>query len=150
MPGLPPKYAMQSRPAGQLQSAAAGSVALPVDVQLGLLRQQVERLAAELAELRAQMEAECVRQYWTGEVHFPASTQITIAGNGNELRFDPAGIRIASAGRLTLEASVIGMPAGAVNIDAGMTKASGVIQCETIQANSVVGASYTPGAGNVW
>jgi hypothetical protein len=37
-----------------------------------------------------------------------------------------------------------------VTIDAGMTKASGVVECDTLIANSVVAASYTPGAGNIW
>lgn len=36
-----------------------------------------------------------------------------------------------------------------IRIEAAMTQSSGVIQCDTIIANSVVGASYTPGAGNV-
>ena len=37
-----------------------------------------------------------------------------------------------------------------ITVNAGMSKFSGVVQCDTIIANSVVGASYTPGAGNIW
>jgi hypothetical protein len=37
-----------------------------------------------------------------------------------------------------------------VEVDAGMAKFSGVVECDTLIASSVVAASYTPGAGNVW
>ena len=37
-----------------------------------------------------------------------------------------------------------------INLDAAMTSTAGVIRADTIIANSVVGASYTPGAGNEW
>ena len=37
-----------------------------------------------------------------------------------------------------------------VTVDAGMAKFSGVVECDTLVANSVVAASYTPGAGNIW
>jgi hypothetical protein len=40
--------------------------------------------------------------------------------------------------------------AGMANVNAGMSKFSGVVKCDTIIANSVVGSSYTPGAGNIW
>jgi hypothetical protein len=31
-----------------------------------------------------------------------------------------------------------------------MSKFSGVVQADTVIANNVIGASYTPGAGNIW
>jgi len=37
-----------------------------------------------------------------------------------------------------------------LEVDAGMSKFSGVVQCDTLIATSVVASSYTPGAGNVW
>jgi hypothetical protein len=37
-----------------------------------------------------------------------------------------------------------------VNVSANMSKFSGVVQADTIITNSVVSASYTPGAGNIW
>ena len=150
MAGLPPKYAMQSSTGTQAMAKSAIPVALPVDVQLGLLRQHIDQLTAEWAELRSQMESECVRQYWNGEVYFPASSQVKISVEGNTLTLDSVGARISSSGKLTLEGSVVDMAAGLVNGNAGMTKFSGVVQCDTLMANSVVGKSYTPGAGNVW
>ena len=37
-----------------------------------------------------------------------------------------------------------------ITVNAGMSKFSGVVQCDTLIANSVAAASYTPGAGNIW
>ena len=39
---------------------------------------------------------------------------------------------------------------GMVTVDAGMSKFSGVVQADTVICNSVISASYTPGAGNIW
>ena len=58
----------------------------------------------------------------------PGSVQIEDS-NGNSVKLDSAGM---------------------VKVDAGMTKFSGVVQCDTLISNSVVSASYTPGAGNIW
>ena len=35
-------------------------------------------------------------------------------------------------------------------MDAAGRKVSGVLQADTVIANSVVSAAYTPGAGNIW
>ena len=37
-----------------------------------------------------------------------------------------------------------------VTVDAGMSKFSGVVQADTVIANTVISAAYTPGAGNIW
>ncbi len=49
-----------------------------------------------------------------------------------------------------MTASTVDLSADMVNLSAGMVKASGVVQCDTLIASSVVAASYTPGAGNIW
>jgi hypothetical protein len=40
--------------------------------------------------------------------------------------------------------------ASAVNLHAPMVMCDGVVQCQTLITNSVISASYTPGAGNIW
>ena len=40
--------------------------------------------------------------------------------------------------------------AAMVTVNAGLSKFSGVVQADTVISNSVVSASYTPGAGNIW
>ncbi|MQX37670.1 hypothetical protein [Roseospira navarrensis] len=59
-------------------------------------------------------------------------------------------VTLVAAGSITLSASTITLSASGVTLDAAMTSTGGVISCDTIIAQSVVGSSYTPGAGNVW
>ena len=37
-----------------------------------------------------------------------------------------------------------------LTVDAAMATFSGVVQCQVMQATTVVATTYTPGAGNVW
>jgi TolA-binding protein len=54
-------------------------------------------------------------------------------------------------GSLQISASSIAkVSAAKIELAAGITVASGVIKTPTIIADSVVGKSYTPGAGNIW
>ena len=76
--------------------------------------------------------------------------RVTVQSGSNSLTVDPVKLTIASTGRLELLASNLSFSASMINADTGMMKTSGVFQCDTIIANSVVGSSYTPGAGNVW
>lgn len=70
--------------------------------------------------------------------------------NGSTITLDAAGIRIQSSSTIKIEGAQLALSASQISLNAPMVKASGVIQCDTIIANSVVGSSYTPGAGNVW
>ena len=42
------------------------------------------------------------------------------------------------------------LSAATVTVNAGMSTFSGVVKADTAITNSVVSASYTPGAGNIW
>jgi uncharacterized protein involved in type VI secretion and phage assembly len=70
--------------------------------------------------------------------------------NGNSIKLESAGITITASAKVKVNASTVEVSAGMVKVDAGMSKFSGVIQCDTLISNSVVSASYTPGAGNIW
>ena len=69
--------------------------------------------------------------------------------NGNEILLDPSGIRIRASARVAIEASEVQVSAGMVTVSAAMTTFAGVVQAQTLIAESVVASSYTPGAGNV-
>lgn len=71
-------------------------------------------------------------------------------GNGNSVELRTAGITVSASSNVTVKASVVEVHSGMLRVDAGMSKFSGVVQCDTLISNSVVSASYTPGAGNVW
>jgi uncharacterized protein involved in type VI secretion and phage assembly len=70
--------------------------------------------------------------------------------NGNSIKMEASGITITASAKVTINASTVSVSAGTVTVDAGMSKFSGVVQCDTLISNSVVSASYTPGAGNIW
>ena len=79
----------------------------------------------------------------------PGAVEI-VDSNGNSIKLESAGITITAAAKLTVNASTVEVSAGMVTVNAGMSKFSGVIKCDTLITNSVVSASYTPGAGNIW
>jgi uncharacterized protein involved in type VI secretion and phage assembly len=70
--------------------------------------------------------------------------------NGNSIKLEPAGITITAAAKVAVNAAQVNVSAGMVNVDTAMAKFSGIVKCETLIATSVVSASYTPGAGNIW
>jgi uncharacterized protein involved in type VI secretion and phage assembly len=70
--------------------------------------------------------------------------------NGNSVKLDTSGITVNASNKITINASTIEISAGMVTVNAGMSKFSGVVQADTVVTNSVVGTSYTPGAGNIW
>lgn len=70
--------------------------------------------------------------------------------NGNFIRLAPEGVQISSPGKINLTASTVDITASMVNIDAGVSTFSGMLQADTVIATSVISDSYTNGAGNVW
>ena len=79
----------------------------------------------------------------------PGSIEI-IDSNGNSIKLETAGITVNASAKVTINASKVEISSGIVTVDAGMTKFSGVVQCDTLISNSVISASYTPGTGNIW
>ena len=79
----------------------------------------------------------------------PGSVEV-VDSNGNSIKLEAAGITINASAKVTINASQVAVSAGMVTVDAGMSKFSGVVQADTVIANSIIGASYTPGAGNIW
>ena len=79
-----------------------------------------------------------------------AGGKVELSAAGNTVTLETAGVTVRAAARVRVEASQVEVSAGMVTVDAGMSRFSGVVQCDTLIANAVVSASYTPGAGNVW
>jgi uncharacterized protein involved in type VI secretion and phage assembly len=79
----------------------------------------------------------------------PGSVEIVDA-NGNTLKLDTSGITISTSAKLTINASTVECNASMVTVNSGMSRFSGVVQADTVISNSVISASYTPGAGNIW
>jgi uncharacterized protein involved in type VI secretion and phage assembly len=70
--------------------------------------------------------------------------------NGNSIQLDATGVTINTASQVSISASQAQVTASMVNVNAGMSVFSGVANADTVITNSVVSASYTPGAGNIW
>jgi uncharacterized protein involved in type VI secretion and phage assembly len=93
-------------------------------------------------------------------VETPAGQKITLKdgpgsiliedSNGNSAKLEPAGVTVTAAAKLTVNAGTVEISAGMVTVTAGLSRFSGVVQADTVISNSVISASYTPGAGNIW
>ncbi len=94
------------------------------------------------------------------ELRTRSGYRITITeGSGGEVKIERGSqsvtmtaseITVDSAGPVNINAATVNVSASMVQVDAAMSRFSGVVQCDTIIATSVVGTSYTPGAGNIW
>ena len=80
-----------------------------------------------------------------GSIEFTNSEQTSV-------KIDSSGVTInAPTGTVQITAaSEVDVTAPTVNVSAAMSIFSGMVQCQVLQATTVIGTTYTPGAGNVW
>ncbi len=78
------------------------------------------------------------------------STVTVTDSTGNSVTMAPDGISISASGTVSVEAAQVEVSAGSVTVNAGISQFNGVVRCDTMIATSVVGTTYTPGAGNIW
>ena len=71
-------------------------------------------------------------------------------GSGDSIQLQGGSIQIRAAGQVSIQCSTANISASSITVNAPMTTFSGTVQADTVIANSVVAASYSPGAGNVW
>lgn len=96
----------------------------------------------------------------TIELETSGGVKLTLADDGSgkcqldcgatTITIDAAGVKIQTSGKLEATASSVKVSAATVNVDTALATFSGVVKCEVLQASSVISASYTPGAGNIW
>jgi len=79
----------------------------------------------------------------------PPSVEIVDA-NGNTARLETTGVTVTTSAKVSVTAATAEISAATLTVNAGMSTFSGVVQADTVITNSVVSASYTPGAGNIW
>jgi uncharacterized protein involved in type VI secretion and phage assembly len=70
--------------------------------------------------------------------------------NGNSIKLEAAGITVTASAKVTINCSLAEISASMLTVNASMSKFSGVVKADTVISNSVISASYTPGAGNIW
>jgi len=79
----------------------------------------------------------------------PGSVEIADS-NGNSIKMEASGITLTTSAVVTINASTLNVSASAVSVNAGSSTFSGTVMAQTVITPSVVGATYTPGAGNIW
>jgi len=79
----------------------------------------------------------------------PGSVEI-VDSNGNSVKLQTSGITVNASAKVTVTASTVEVSASMVTVSAPMAKFSGTVQAQTVICSSIVSASYTPGAGNIW
>jgi uncharacterized protein involved in type VI secretion and phage assembly len=79
-----------------------------------------------------------------------AGGQAKIDISGTTIKVTSSKVEIQASGQVEVQAGQVKISAGQVNVDTALANFSGVVQCQTLQANAVIGSSYTPGAGNIW
>ncbi len=76
-------------------------------------------------------------------------SSVTITQGGNEVKLDSGGIKLQSASAVEIEASTFRLTAASANFDTPLANFSALVMCQLLQTNTVVSATYTPGAGNM-
>jgi hypothetical protein len=85
------------------------------------------------------------------EVVIQASMLAKIESTGGaKIEVSSSQVKLQSPSQIRINSSTISCAASMAEWSAGMVSCSGTVKCDTIIANSVVGSSYTPGAGNIW
>lgn len=73
-----------------------------------------------------------------------------VDSNGNSVKLQPNGITVTSSAKVTVTATMVEVSASFVTVNAPVSRFSGVVIADTVITHSVISASYTPGAGNIW
>ena len=79
-----------------------------------------------------------------------AGGKMEIVAAGNTITIDSSGVSIESSAKVSVTASTVEVTSGMVTVDSAMSKFSGIVKCDVLQATTVISSTYTPGAGNVW
>ncbi len=86
----------------------------------------------------------------SGELTDSGGGRVEFRLAGTTVTCEPQGVTVETGGTVKVQASQVEISAGMLTVNAGLSKFSGVVQADTVITNSVVSASYTPGAGNIW
>jgi uncharacterized protein involved in type VI secretion and phage assembly len=77
------------------------------------------------------------------ELHDASNTSVKIDSGGITINAPTAEVKITAASGVTVTAPQL-------TVNAAISNFSGIVKCDVMQATTVIGTTYTPGAGNVW
>jgi hypothetical protein len=71
------------------------------------------------------------------------NTSVKIDSSGVTINAPTAQVQVTAAASMSVTAPQM-------SVNAAMATFSGIVNCQVLQATTVVATTYTPGAGNVW
>jgi uncharacterized protein involved in type VI secretion and phage assembly len=86
----------------------------------------------------------------SGELTDQGGGAMELIAAGNTITVDSSGVSVQAAANVSVQASQVEVQAGEVSVDAALSKFSGIVKCDVLQATTVISSTYTPGAGNIW
>jgi len=76
--------------------------------------------------------------------------ELALPGQTTTITMDSSGVSVQTGGKVQVQATQVEVNSGQVTVNAAISKFSGMVQCDIMQATTVIATTYTPGAGNVW
>jgi uncharacterized protein involved in type VI secretion and phage assembly len=76
--------------------------------------------------------------------------ELSLSGGTTTLTMDSSGVSVQTGSKVQVQATQVEVNSGQVTVNAAISKFSGMVQCDIMQATTVIATTYTPGAGNVW
>jgi len=86
----------------------------------------------------------------SGELTDSGGGKIEFKAAGTTVTINTQGVTVDTPLEVKVQATLVTVTAAQVKVDAPITMFSGVVHAQTVITSSVVSASYTPGAGNIW
>lgn len=78
-----------------------------------------------------------------------SSGKIELKTKTSTVTLDSSGVTVRTS-KVTVQATDVTVNAPSVTINAALSKFNGVVKAIAVQAPSIIGNLYTPGAGNIW
>jgi uncharacterized protein involved in type VI secretion and phage assembly len=86
----------------------------------------------------------------SGKLTDDAGGKIEFQAAGTTVTIDSSGVSVQTGAKVQMKSSQMEVTSGQVTVNAAMSTFSGIVKCDVLQATTVIGTTYTPGAGNVW
>lgn len=86
----------------------------------------------------------------SGELTDAGGGKIEFKAAGTTVTINTQGVTVNTPLNVRVQATMVNISAAQVLVDAPICTFSGTVHAQTVITNSVISASYTPGAGNIW
>jgi uncharacterized protein involved in type VI secretion and phage assembly len=76
--------------------------------------------------------------------------KLELVAAGCTVTLEQSGVTVQTGGKVTVQGTSLEVTAGTVTVNAATSTFSGLVKADVVQATTILGTTYTPGAGNVW